>query len=283
MANSVLGLRWQVLRLGKMTRQQKHKRKDHFVPVFLLRKFADLTVVHKHSPHIWQCDLQTRQSKLAGVRDVAHRSGLYNLDNTPDKLTALNDAYMEIEGRSSALIGTLLALRPIPTEAQRQLLARFLGAQYSRVPRALEIAKSSLEADPQYIPVKKNDILGLSTWVGDRIINLAMQMKWILLVNETQVPFPISDCPVGLLSPGRQRLPILTGDLHSDLEIVCPLSTNFALMLNSDEDRPHWSEQRVGRGWVEGFILNQLIPSADRYMYSSSQAQADWILSHLDC
>jgi uncharacterized protein DUF4238 len=121
-----------------------HPKKHHFVPQFLLRRFAGPTgrlVVHR---------VMTQRQYQAGVTDVGHRNfghTLYWPGREPDHVT-LEDAMAQIEGEAMSAIRVLETRRSraVPDEV-RDALAWFVALQWQRSRFMMYVVAREADAD----------------------------------------------------------------------------------------------------------------------------------------
>ncbi|SFN48200.1 Protein of unknown function [Actinomadura madurae] len=237
-------------------------KKHHFVPQFLLRRFADTNeklIVHR---------LGARESFISTVRNVGHR----NLGHTvvrpgqePDH-TSMETAMSLVEGEAASAIAKLdsIRLRRVPDEF-RSPIAWFLALQWYRnrflfhiMSERMDPQKDQLDADLlKYLVLSNLSMSVLSPWAirddpqarpkdtWNPLVSelLSSEMNWScyrprgmpLIVSDTSVCFSgardgfTADVPAAYLDHG------VGAGFHDARRITVPLGSNLGLLISRDE------------------------------------------------
>ena len=239
-----------------------HPKKHHFVPQFLLRRFADQAerlIVHR---------VMAQKQYQASVTNVGHRNfghTLYRPGRAPDH-TTLEAAMSQIEGDAMSAIRTLDAARSrtVPSEA-REALAWLLALQWQRSRFLMYVVAREVDAESQTQQAPREEmqtsLLGLldsyviSPWTMrhedvrpkdqfNYLVSVLAGMHWScyrprtggLLVGDNIVCFSGyagSDPPS--LPPGVYDHGVGAG-IHEFRRITVPLGESMALIICRDPD-----------------------------------------------
>lgn len=220
----------------------------HYVPRFLLRRFADpktgqVWVYEKGAGRVWQCN---PENVAAERRYYAFTGERGEPDNT------VEDAFSKLEGQVAPIIDRFDRDKAMPTTAERQILAEFIALSLLRVPsfrkpverfhgeiaeklslmmahhkEAFERTVREVEQKTGQKPnVSAEDLrqailskkfkyegspfasLEMMLEVSPKIARIIHQMRWQLLHAPDGVSFITSDRPVVLANPKLPPYPI---------------------------------------------------------------------------
>ncbi|WP_331732243.1 DUF4238 domain-containing protein [Streptomyces sp. NBC_00989] len=239
-----------------------HPKKHHFVPQFLLRRFADPVgrlIVHK------VMDQRQYQSTVTNVGHRNYGHTLYRPGREPDH-TTLEAAMSQIEGDAMSAIRTLDASRSrsVPDEA-REALAWLLALQWQRSRFLMYVVAREVDTESQWEQASREEmqtsLLGLldvyviSPWSMRHedvrpkerfnfLVSVLAGMHWScyrpraggLLVGDNVV------CLSGYAGSDPPSVPLgwfdhgVGAGLHEFKRITVPLGESMALVISQDPE-----------------------------------------------
>jgi hypothetical protein len=221
-------------------------KKQHYVPQFLLRKFASAS---GKNPKLWTLDKETKDIRFSSVRDVAHENQFYeHVDNDGSRLE-LEGIMAEIDSMGAGIIAKILDDNLLTLSIEdRVRLSGFVACQMSRTPmirkdmenlRKMIIHKMGpdicFEGDDRPIgdygpeDAKRSSLL----YIQDvpELSKILLTKVWTLSEAPKGCNFIIGDNPVtrhNLIDRGpRGNL----GLNNKGIELYMPLSTRLSLHL----------------------------------------------------
>ena len=81
-------------------------KKQHYIPQFLLKKFA---IVRKKRAEVFVLDKQSGQKFRASVQDIAHENYFYKATSTDGHKVALEDFMAMEDGKGAAIINEIFS------------------------------------------------------------------------------------------------------------------------------------------------------------------------------
>jgi Protein of unknown function (DUF4238) len=107
-------------------------KKQHYVPQFLLKKFA---YFRKKQAKVWVLDKQSGQKFSASVQDIAHENYFYEARSMNGHEVALEEFTEIVDGKGSSIIGEILMNERLPLSSPNlRNLVFFTSFQMSRTP-----------------------------------------------------------------------------------------------------------------------------------------------------
>lgn len=107
-------------------------KKQHYVPQFLLRRFAGTL---GRNPKLWALDKKTATVRLSSVRDVAHENQFYEWADDEANRIELEDLMSRIDSIGAGIIARILKQQTLKLAVKdRVWLSYFVACQMSRTP-----------------------------------------------------------------------------------------------------------------------------------------------------
>lgn len=219
-------------------------KKQHYVPQFLLRRFASHS---KKNPQLWVLDKKTNNLRLSSVRDSGHENQFYKYSHTDGVQIDLEPLMADIDSAGSSLVKKILATNMIPSSSDDMaILAIFLACQMYRTPmvrndmenfrkmivhkwgpniRMSETEKPIGEYGPE--DAKLSSLLSIQD--VPEFAELLLSKVWTLVQAPSRYPFIIGDNPVvrhNMIDRGpRGNL----GINNTGIEVYMPLSPAISI------------------------------------------------------
>lgn len=219
---------------------------NHYVPQFLLRHFSE----NKKSISMYMKSKQKYVSD-APINRVAGCNYLYG------KTSEFEDWFCEIEGQASKIINYICDTKKIPNNKNiKEFIYAFFLISETRTKemadKYTEFWNNAIKNDVKYaIMTGNSNFNGFSDQDIDKIrisvnipnldlVKSAIQiakhikdLKMILIINDTDVPFILSDCPVVKYNPYLIECTNIDtfGWYHRGILAFLPISSNFVLGL----------------------------------------------------
>jgi hypothetical protein len=215
----------------------------HYVPQFLLNEFVAGSRKHLHA-----FNKTTGQTFVVGINRAAAESGFNDVDL--DSGVWAEDAFGVLERDAAPVFKRIVGEKSLSglTQREREVVAIFIATQHLRTPHLREMLHSMnahmanlfrelgvdpskevagfQELQPSEIPSAALQLLGLVR----NFAPMLLSKTWVLLENQTEQPFYVSDNPVamenhmgggvGLGVPGVEVSMPLSGSLV--LSMICP-------------------------------------------------------------
>jgi len=107
-------------------------KKQHYVPQFLLRKFASSC---SKNPKLWALDKETKNVRLSSVRDVAHENQFYEHVDDDGSRLELEGLMAGIDSMGAGIIAKILDGHSLTLSTEDYVrLSGFVACQMSRTP-----------------------------------------------------------------------------------------------------------------------------------------------------
>jgi hypothetical protein len=237
-----MGMSPQPKRSGTIRRTKK----QHYVPQFLLRKFA----ASKESP-IWTYDKHTGKSFQQNIKDAAEENYFYDIE-FDGQVISLEELLAYKENHWAERIDQLLEVRDLSRIGQDSILeiSRFIAVQFTRTKQHREIfremtakirsevlrrfpdAQSYLEYEMPDLDAASSKAYGLKAILQcQQIIPHLLSKDWLLFEVTTGDPLFVSDSPVVM---DNQRDFGWRGNIGygvPGIEIYIPISPDLVLGL----------------------------------------------------
>lgn len=198
---------------------------QHYVPRFLLRRFASGTGRRRSRHRLWVYDKWSRRSFPRTVQNAAAENGFYDLDFNNLRVT-LEGSLANLEGRAAPCFATVVnegALSSLSDE-DRRVIALFVAVQLLRTPQhrfvqerlredfveLYEQCGVPREPDPEkFDPAEAARKLSMDTVIRDApgFARILLTKQWVLFQAPRTAPFWISDHPVVLANSSGDRGP----------------------------------------------------------------------------
>lgn len=220
---------------------------QHYVPRFLLRRFAD---VQNGRVHVF--DKHTDAAFIANPNKVAAKNGLYSFKFIGHDMT-LEPALAELEGRAAPHVARILQDRRLhPEDAlERVELARFFAVQLVRTPAHRETWRDLWTRMETWLREQgmPDDYFQPDPKIGSgehaeralaaRMISTApqtmapalMDKDWLLLATDAGHPFLLGDHPLAMHNDVDRGLRGNLGLNVEGIELYFPLSPRLALAM----------------------------------------------------
>ena len=219
-------------------------KRQHYVPKYMLRQFScnENAIVDEDKRQINLLNIKRRKIVYgASLRDQCYRNYMYSknliiehainkLEGSHAELTKKIMSVRHLDLRDGLRITQLIALQKARTE---QIESQFNDMANKLIKLMLfnKIPETLLRQ--ARIKVDKATVLMLATALS--VSPILLDLKQFLLINETSLPFIISDNPAVFTNwffrrsfPDRPS----EGMKRSGLQVYLPLSPNFALLLH---------------------------------------------------
>ena len=219
------------------------KKKQHYVPKFYLRNFADFS---RKSINLFNIPSNKFVSQGA-LKNQAYSDYFYGKD------AVVENALQDIETAVSSIIKNCIENRKIPPYGSEEhiILLTFIVFQFSRTRYSGEMINEILNSLTKKIfshdPRVKGDLDKVSVGfenpatyalgIAAGNIPLMLDMKYKLIVNTTQIPIITSDNPVVAYNQfleGRKVPGGITGLATKGLQMFLPLSRDILLVFYDD-------------------------------------------------
>ncbi len=269
----------------------------HYVPQFLLRRFATATRrKHRSVYQLWVRDLKERRTFRANVRDVAAQAGFYRPQVHTGDPEILERSLADLEGACAPALQRLADAcswqRVLPED--RETLALLVLTLYARGPRVRRtfseiplLLRDGLKAKGDCVTPELDEYLEQASNAdpvpaqASLIIEIARHYpalaarRWVLLIPPVGNRFPCADSPVLLENPLPAGPRSNLGLLSKGVNIMMPVSPHVMLMV---ADPIHGlPDLRVLHLGVEEFRTVQLLTAAqaERFVYGRDVNDVD--------
>lgn len=253
---------------------------QHYVPQFYLRNFASK---RKKGYLICCFDKATKKTFKPNIRNVAQQTGFYDFDLLQGDKSSVEFLFSDIESKTNIAIQELLNSPTLTTlEGKKLILARFIIIQ--------ELRTLVFRDNHDYLVSELNRFIGkfgastFETTENDtrvfqaqfiiketsKLSEILLQMKWILLKNETQYPFWTSDNPVCRYNPLKTKFFGNAGLQNEGIQMLVPISPWLAIIVCDPFGyAKSQSEYETNPSTVEFMNSNQVVNSR-QYIFSIS-------------
>ena len=234
----------------------------HTVPRGYLAAFA-ATMSGRREPALWRFDRTQPNGRLVGLNDAEVAKDIYTIEGGAGLPSGVIERPIltDAEGGFCTVRESLQSGRVLLPQ-DYHALARFLGYQFVRTPRSLQVDRDELRfrgipfADdaPQQLMVALT-VYVLEPWL--------CKMFWTIGDNRTGVPLITSDHPVTPWKETPERPGVETGVGFGDraLQIYCPISPTMAFIA---KHTPESLDYITGPSSPAGSMPTLAIPSLDR-------------------
>lgn len=254
----------------------KHNIRQHFVPQFYLRNFGD---------YLYSYDKKNGEKFCTTSKNLAFKSNFYGgeIDGVP----SLEKLLSKLEGMHSTAIRSLIENKSYYSleHIEKIRICEFMSLQYLRTEQvrmgvkrmADMIFNTMLEpVIPPELTTTHNDSWDLGIHLSllkdfRQLAILFFNMKFVLLENNTTIPFWTSDNPLAKQNEYDQTPFGTLGIVNAGIEIHLPLTSNLALLaLDPNVFASLQNHRQPNKLGVirENFLQ---IGSSNRFVYSQSQ------------
>ena len=225
------------------------KIKQHYVPQFYLKNFALL----KNGQYFVNCfDKVTLSTFKVNVKDVACEKLFYEVPDAPANSfeNALSDFERQIpqvynkmvssssisclKWREKGIIAQFVALQMLRTREMREYIldiAKGIKECIGDRPTTEQLSKEIKEATTETSAQRHQLVHIAETLLGkNRIVDMLLDLKWIMLENQTKIPFWTSDNPITRYNPNDYSPYGNLGILCWGIQIFMPLNPKLGLM-----------------------------------------------------
>lgn len=232
----------------------ERKKRQHYVPKFYLKNFTH------NDKKLFALDKFSRAIFPTNVEDIANERYFYNIPPgyiDEEKMQIVEDDLSRIEAKfAEAFDRFLLAVEHGETfsESDQCGIAFFLATQMIRTRefrnhmkafielttraildiqfnlKGINISDYELKLNEDIIRLKHLFLIVDNEW-KEEIVNILMDHLWFIGKNITQEPFYTSDTPV-IIKPHKKDTNLSYSGIASEgIEIVCPLNSEYILIL----------------------------------------------------
>lgn len=295
-----------------MAKNPQPTHKQHTVPQFYLRPFADA------NEKLWAYDKTNGRIFQVGVRDAAQKHGFFSLPEVDGEYGAgwFAEAHFRryetpaADAIKGVIASVKMGILSVISPPLKQILAEYAAVQYLRTQvsrsRLLDLHRAMYEASKIWTDVPELQGIpptpdpkelalhhlrsGLNPEKIEHTAQTLYDHVWGLAVNRTGFPFYTSDHPLVLHSheprPGRG-----TGLGTFGVEVALPLAPHLLLLMVERE----WAEQfylplmlRDGYVWnipgrPESATFYRSLQVRDSYRFVYSRAEGDFALAEEMC
>jgi hypothetical protein len=170
---------------------------QHFVPKFYLKNFA----IKKKDNYYLNCFCKLDEKIfLTNINNMAHSKNFYGFKdisegNTPNALKKIiqNESLGILSNEEKMSISIFASLLMVRTNHERMMIDQMLNGVMQRIIPHLNLSNNASD----YIFNWTNE--GFTSFIAKSVPELASvvyEMKWLLSVNNTDLPFWTSDSPI---------------------------------------------------------------------------------------
>ena len=259
-------------------KKNRDPKKHHYVPQFLLRRFSSPPREDEKAKIFWY-DKQKRVCKHTTIKDVAFTNDFYTYIADGKTINLENDLFANLDYEASKVLREICNTKVVPKDdIKTHRLLFFLAAQFLRVPRKREdwirvVRDIEYQLGSGYpfgsvnCPVGSVGMENIKKWsLTDfrekcEYLESGLRGKKIILIdNESDMPFIISDNPLFLIFPDEiYDINSIPGD------ILLPLTPHLALCVYSTE-----RESKINAMRKQIAFMNNIyqIQEAERFVFS---------------
>lgn len=219
-------------------------KKQHYVPQFLLRKFATKS---KKNPQIWALDKKTQTVRLSSIRDVAHENNFYEYSSSNGSRINLENLMAGIDGIGARIVRQIIESgKLLLSKEDRIWFSCFIACQMSRTPmirkdmenlRQMIIHKwgPNVRAMGDDRPIgslspddaKASSLLHLQD--VPEFAKIIESKVWTISEAPKDCPFIIGDNPVTRTNMIKRRFRGNLGLNNKGIELYMPLSPKYCI------------------------------------------------------
>lgn len=214
---------------------------QHYVPQVYLRNFA---TQRKKEFFVCCFDKVTRKTFKSNVKNVANQTGFYNFVTHDGEKISIESFFNEAETKTKFALQALNEKPNISTLLENSpVLANFFALQESRTlvfrnthDDTVRLANERLKSDRLIFPTPTEDdtkefqarfLIDMT----DFFTNTLLKMKWILVSNQTNMPFWTSDNPIVRYNPHKSELVGNLGLESPGIQLHIPISPTLAIII----------------------------------------------------
>lgn len=214
---------------------------QHYVPQVYLRNFA---IQRKKEFFVCCFDKATRKIFKPNVKNVANQTGFYNFVTHDGEKESIESFFNDAETKMRFAIQALNEKPTISTLLENSpMLANFFALQESRTLVLRDVHNDTilllnqrLKTDRLIFPIPTEDDTKefqarFLVDMTDFFANVLLKMKWILVSNQTNIPFWTSDNPIVRYNPHKSKLVGNLGLGSPGIQLDIPISPTLAIII----------------------------------------------------
>ena len=257
-----------------------HPKAQHYVPRFYLRNFANK---RKKGYFIFCFDKLTGKTFKPNIKNVANQTAFYDFPSEDGKKVSLEEPLQNLEAKSSVAIQSLISDPTyITLLTNKEVFAYFIAVQEIRTlvfRNKLDEYTNAINAKinssnfkmPLLSEVEKKEYqAGFLIEKVSMLVDVLLNMKWLLVMNKTETPFWTSDNPVFRHNPYRSKFIGTTGLLCKGIQVQLPITPSLAIAVCDPSEYAHISEQLTTNLSNVQFYNSYQVVASGRYLFSIS-------------
>jgi len=251
---------------------------QHYVPQFYLRNFADK---RKKGHFVYCYEKSSKKIFNPNVKNVASESGFYDFYSSDGQKYSIEELISGLEAKSHVALENL---SKDPTHEalveNKEILSYFFAFQESRtaVFRAeysnmIQVANNKLKGDGVFFqtPSENESKEFQAKFLLDSTPLFAktmFDMKWILILNKTGIPFWTSDNPIIRYNPHKSDLIGNLGLQSQGIQLHIPLNPDLALIICDPFGYRHMESVKVAIPPNVDFNNSRQVLYSRQYIFS---------------
>lgn len=293
--------------------------RQHTVPTFYLKGFVDPASAQSKDPYLWVVDIEEKRVYRRAPENVGRKSGFYDWEDLLN-VPGYEEHLSLIETRAAKVFRKLRSGEFNLSNKEKYHLCYFIAFQISRTERfrnnintgvtenikkkiqnltqdsdqiqsalneypncdkdslSVKDIRIFIEKDEFSINVKKDFLMGVAIELALKLIPVVGATKWSIFLSPGKQGFVTTDQGIAMLTHDSSTPDIdFINFINPKLEILVPISNKFALLMHQ-KGLPE-DILKLDEGLMEVVLLSML-PTAERYVYTSSEQDANWVLEN---
>jgi hypothetical protein len=252
----------------------------HYVPQFYLRHFAKK---RRNKFYLWCLDKTTEKTFRSNPKNLAQETGFYDIRTINGEDITLEEYLSKLETKFGVALENLCK-NPTTKGLTPNIddMSLFVACQMIRTPilhKEINDASNELnrrlQKDHVQIPLSSPDELkqiqaSMIVENAPIMAKVLSEMMWIILHNESKVPFFTSDNPVIKYNPLNDGVTGNLGLLSEGIQIYFPISPTHALIIC--DKRQYFTSKTEIKASSQNieFVNSGQVLFSQRYIYSSN-------------
>lgn len=253
---------------------------QHYVPQFYLRNFAQKC---KKGVLIYSYDKTTQKSFRTNIKNIGQETGFYNFETDDGKKLSNETIFWDLEFKTQKAIQEICdAPNYLNMQMNIAILAQFCVVQELRTPifrdnyEFMNQQLHELFPDNEYLfsPKSKDESTDFQgKFIIDASIEIAsilIEMKWILVRNQTANPFWTSDNPICRYNPLKNPYKSTLGLKCQGIQLFFPLSPIYLLLICDPIGYKNESSEMEANLMNIDFYNNAQAIYSQRFLFSNN-------------
>lgn len=214
---------------------------QHYVPQVYLRNFA---IQRKKGFFVCCFDKVTREIFKPNVKNVANQTGFYNFTTQDGEKVSIESFFNETESKVKFALKSLIE-KPVFSVLLKNspIFAKYFALQESRTlifrdvhDDTIRLANARLNTEiPFFLEPTVDDTKEFQARylidMTDFFADVLLRLKWILVTNQTNMPFWTSDNPIVRYNPHKSELVGNLGLESPGIQLHIPVSPILAIII----------------------------------------------------